>query len=37
MLGGCCVRIRGVRGMLCENQGCWGMLYENHGCYVDVV
>ena len=43
MLGGCCVRIRGVRRMLCENQGVLGgcclrirgvrrMLCENQGC-----
>ena len=31
-------RIRGVRWMLSENQGCEGwMLSENQGCEVDVV
>ena len=32
MLGGCCLRIRGVRWMLSENQGVRGMLSENQGC-----
>ena len=32
MLGGCCMRIRGVSEMLSEIRGVRRMLCENQGC-----
>ena len=32
MLGGCCVRIRGVRECCVRIRGVRGMLCENQGC-----